>query len=201
LQSFGFTANVEKKKKTNQSAIDSAFIKINTIQHLLLIGLPKGINKNIHPDEIIKIRLEVDTSPPIDKTIVTTNSLLLLPFPFSIKTYRLEDLFAGKVHATLCRQWKGRVKGRDWYDLVWFVSRNIPLNLNHLELRMRQSSHWRERQKITLEDFINLFDEKINNLDITSAKNDIINFIDDPLKLELWSKDFFKQIIRKIRFI
>ena len=64
LESFGFFAIVEKKKKTKQSAIDSAFIKLNTIQHLLLIGLPKGLNKNFHLEQLMKIRLEVDTTPP-----------------------------------------------------------------------------------------------------------------------------------------
>ena len=200
LQSFGFTASVKKKEKTKQSAIDSAFIKINTIQHLLLIGLPKGINKNIHPGEIIKIRFEVDTSPPTDGA-TTENTLLLLPYPFSIKTFRKEDLFAGKVHATLCREWKGRVKGRDWYDLVWFISRNISLNLNYLEQRMRQSGYWNNKQKLTKADLIKLFDKKIMDLDIKSAKNDIINFIKDFSQIKLWSKDFFKEIIRRIKTI
>jgi predicted nucleotidyltransferase component of viral defense system len=200
LQSLGFSANVEKKKKTKQSLVDSAFIKINTMQHLLMIGMPQGLYKNIHPDEIIKIRFEIDTTPPIDKSLVTENVLLLLPFPFTVKTFRLEDLFAGKVHATLCREWKGRVKGRDWYDLVWFVSRNISLNINYLEKRLIQSGYWNKKQKLTPAELIKLFDKKIYDLDIKSAKADIINFIKDPSKVEIWSKDFFKQIVRKINF-
>jgi hypothetical protein len=170
------------------------------MQHLFLIGMPKGIYKNIHPEEIIKIRFEVDTSPPVDSAI-TENLLLLLPYPFSVKTFRLEDLFAGKVHAALCREWKGRVKGRDWYDLVWFISRNVLLNINYLEQRMRQSDCWDEKKKMTQNDLINLFDQKIMDLDINSAKNDVINFIKDRSKIKLWSKDFFKQIIRKITCI
>lgn len=200
LQSFGFIANVEKKKKTKQSSIDSAFIKINTIQHLLMIGMPSGLHKNLHPDEIIKIRFEIDTTPPKDN-VITENALLLLPSPFSVKTFRLEDLYAGKVHATLCREWKGRVKGRDWYDLVWFVSRNVSLNLNYLEKRMQQSGFWNKKQKLTPDELIKLFDKKIIDLDIKSAKDDIINFIKDPSKVALWSKDFFNQIVRKIKYL
>ncbi len=200
LQSLGFSAHVEKKKKSKQSAIDSAFIKINTTQHLLHIGIPEGLGNNIHPEEMIKIRFEVDTDPPSDGAI-SENALLLLPAPFSVKTFRLEDLFAGKAHATLCREWKGRVKGRDWYDLIWFVSKNIPLNINYLEQRMRQSGHWTAKSKISPKDLLNLFDQKIESLDINSAKDDIINFIRDSSQVELWSKNFFKQIIKKIQTI
>jgi predicted nucleotidyltransferase component of viral defense system len=197
LESFGFTAIVEKKKKTKQSPINSAFIKLNTIEHMLLIGLPKGFDKSIHPEELIKIRLEVDTDPPKDGGI-TENSILLLPYPFSIKTFQIEDLFAGKVHAVLCREWKGRVKGRDWYDLIWFISRNVSLNLEYLRQRMIQSNYWDKNQKMTKDQLLNIFDKKISSLDIKSAKNDIINFIKDPSIIELWSKDFFKIIVRKI---
>jgi predicted nucleotidyltransferase component of viral defense system len=198
LQSLGFSAQVEKKKKTVQSAVDSAFIKINTVQHLLLIGLPEKSKKNIHPEELIKIRFEVDTDPPVDGA-VTENALLLLPYPFSVKTFRLQDLFAGKVHATLCREWKGRVKGRDWYDLVWFVSRDIPVNLYYVEQRMRQSGYWNDARKMTREDLMNLFEAKIDRLDIESAKEDMINFIKDPMQISLWSKDFFHQVARRIK--
>lgn len=197
LNSFGFKASVEKKRKTKQTAVDSAFIKINTILHLLLIDIPEGIHRGIHPEEIMKIRLEVDTDPPSDEA-TTESSLLLLPAPFSVRTFRLEDLFAGKVHAVLCREWKGRVKGRDWYDLVWFVAREIPLNLDYLIQRMRQSGRWAIKKKMSREDLLKLFDQKIEQLDIVAAKDDIINFIKDSSQLEIWSKDFFRQIAHKI---
>ena len=200
LQSLGFTAQVEKKKKTKQSAIDSAFIKVNTLQHLLFIGIPGGVDKGIGTQEVMKIRFEVDTDPPSDDA-VTESALLLLPHPFSVKTLRLEDLFAGKVHAVLCREWKGRVKGRDWYDLVWFISRSISLNINYLEKRMCQSGYWGIKQKMSYEDLMLLFDNKINRLDINSAKADIINFIKDSSQLEMWSRDFFMQVVRKIRIM
>jgi len=198
LQSLGFIARVEKKQKSKKSAIDSAFIKINTIEHLLLIGIPEGINKSIHPGEVMKIRFEIDTDPPADGAR-TENALLLLPAPFSVKTLRLEDLFAGKVHAALCREWKGRVKGRDWYDLVWFVSRNIPLNLNYLEQRMRQSGYWSTKEKLSREGLLKLFEKKIAQLDIKSAKEDIINFIKDSAQVEIWSRDFFLEVVKKIQ--
>lgn len=200
LASLGFIANVEKKIKSKSNAVDSAFIKINTIQHLLLIGLPKQICKGIHPEETIKIRFEIDTDPPLDK-VITENRLMLLPIPFSVRAFRIEDLFAGKVHAALCREWKGRVKGRDWYDLVWFISRGIRMNLAYLEQRMRQSGYWISNQELTHKDLSKLFLQKIAMLDIDSAKADIINFIKDSSRVDIWSKDFFNQIIKEIKIL
>ena len=112
LASWGFVAEIEKKQKSKSSAVDSAFIKINTIRHLIWIGLPEHNFKGTHPAELIKVRFEVDTDPPVSEG-GTENRLLLLPIPFSVKTYQIEDLFAGKTHVALCREWKGRVKGRD----------------------------------------------------------------------------------------
>ncbi len=198
LNSLGFKAHVEKKQKSKVSAVDSAFIKVNTIEHLILIGLPEGLTQSMHKEEVLKIRFEVDRDPPTAQ-ITTENKLILLPFPFTVKTLSLEDLFAGKVHATLCREWKGRVKGRDWYDLIWFIARGIKLNLDYLEQRMRQSGFWTLDRKLSLKDLMTQFEKKIESLDVASAKEDIINFIKDSKQLDLWSKEFFMQIAKKIK--
>lgn len=198
LGSFGFHVSVQKKLKTSLSAVDSAFIKLNTIQHLLLIGLPQDISKKMHQDEVMTIRFEIDTEPPQDGG-VTESRYLLLPIPFSVKSFRIEDLFAGKAHAALAREWKGRVKGRDWYDLVWFISRGIRLNLNYLEQRLRQSGYWTSSKALMQEDLLNLFEQKIASLDVNSAKKDVAGFIKDPSRLEIWSKDFFLHIVKEIK--
>ncbi|MCH9634593.1 MAG: hypothetical protein S4CHLAM7_13460 [Chlamydiae bacterium] len=200
LNSMGFSSEVEKKVKTKQSAIESAFIKLNTIEHLLHIGMPKSLSSSMHKEARLKIRLEVDTDPPKDKATEETK-LLLLPIPFSVKSLRKEDLFAGKAHAALCRQWKGRVKGRDWYDLVWFISRGVSLNLYYLKKRMEQSGHWPRRKALKHKDLIELFEKKIDSLDISSAKEDMVNFAMDRSQIELWSKEFFREVIQKIKTI
>lgn len=115
-----------------------------------------------------------------------------------MKTFGLSDLFAGKMHAVLCREWKGRVKGRDWYDLVWFVSKNIPLNLFHLKQRMQQSGYWKKNQRFEHKDFLKQFDEKIQSLDIKAAQKDVAYFIKDSSCIEVWSKEFFMEIAQRI---
>src|SRR5450631_2373641 len=99
------------------------------------------------------------------------------PIPFSVRTYLPEDLFAGKMHALLCRPYKVRVKGRDWYDFIWYVTKGFPLHLSHLETRMRQSGHYSEQAPLTQQTFIRLLGEKINGLNLDAAREDIHRFI------------------------
>src|SRR5690606_22874020 len=117
----------------------------------------------IHHMNMIKIKMEVDTNPPgICETEVKN---ILLPIPFSIKTLTLPDLFAGKLHAILCRPWQTRVKGRDWYDLIWYIARSISVNLPHLRDRLVQSNAWDNDKPLTQSELVSLLMDKINQTD------------------------------------
>jgi hypothetical protein len=104
------------------------------------------------------------------------------------------------MHALLCRLWKARIKGRDWYDFVWFVRKKIPLNLDHLEKRMLQSGHLKEQQQLTEKLFFVLLENKIDALDIDNALMDIRPYITDINILDDWSKNYFKQFMSQIIF-
>ncbi|MEI6791408.1 MAG: nucleotidyl transferase AbiEii/AbiGii toxin family protein [Myxococcaceae bacterium] len=194
LKSFGLVTHIETKIKTHESAILSAFLKSNTVTHFLEIGVPNAEQKKLHHQDSIRIKIEVDTNPP--PLFSTTVQYLLQPVPFFVKTYSEPDLFAGKMHAVLCRSWKTRVKGRDWYDLVWFVSRKTPLHLAHLEARMRQSGHYLDTIALSKPVLHERLQEKIESLDIAQAKADIEPFLKDKRSLEIWSTDFFHHIAR-----
>lgn len=57
---------------------------------------------------------------------------------FNIRTMTLPNLYAGKMHALLFRNWITRVKGRDWFDFEWYVKNNIPLNLSFMSKNERK---------------------------------------------------------------
>ena len=192
LESMGFNINVEQKKKHTESAIQSAFIKANTLEHHIKIGLTSRERKRFHTQALMKIKIEIDTDPPGEFN--TEAKFLLQPFPFSVNTFTQPDLFAGKMHAVLCRSWGNRVKGRDWYDLVWFVSQKIPLHLKHLEARMRQTGHHDEMQELTRRRFLDYYRNRVETLDIENAKKDILPFLNDPAQIEVWSHEFFHAI-------
>lgn len=198
LNSMGFVVDVEERIKNVETSIDSAFIKAETKEHLIRFDVPEEISARIHHKERLKIKFEVDTDPP--GVVETEAKILLQPIAFSVKTYKLPDLFAGKVHAVLARSWlNGRIKGRDYYDFVWYIARDVPVQLRHLELRLRQSGSWTEDKSMTREDLLNLLEERLSNLNIDLAKKDILPFIKDPQTVAVWSREFFISLLPRLK--
>jgi len=196
LISWGFPATVEAKTKTARSAVESAFLKANTREQLLTIDAGSEIAAAIHGRRLLKIRIEVDTDPP--PGFSTETKFLLQPIPFSVKVYDPPSLFAGKMHAVLCRGWRTRVKGRDWYDLVWYVARDIPLDLAHLEARMRQSGHYTDSAPLDENAFRLRLAEKIEELDLAGARSEVERFLIDPSTVSVWSRDFFSAVAERV---
>jgi predicted nucleotidyltransferase component of viral defense system len=196
VRSFGFQVRVTVRKKDAKSPVQSAFLKADTLQHLLVIETASEIARRIPRGQVMKIRIEVDTNPPMG--FDTENKFLLHPIPFSVRTFVLSDLFAGKMHAILCRQWKSRVKGRDWYDLVWYAAHHPQLHLGHLEQRMIQSGHVKEGEHLTKEEFSSRISHAIDKLNVNQIKKEVEPFVKNPDVLEVWSKEFFRDVIKRI---
>lgn len=196
FNALGIDVTVNEKVKSRQTAIDSAFLKPGTEwKELILKGIIPQEKMGMRPD--IKIKLEVDTHPPLGFS--TEEKLLLRPFSFYTKCFAPPDLFAGKMHALLFRRWKGRIKGRDWFDMEWFVKNNIPLHLEHFVTRSKQSGDW-AKATITQKQFIQLLTNKIDEVSIKDIRDDIVRFIPDDQPLEIWSRDYFKELGKRIRF-
>jgi len=202
LHSFGFEVSIQLKN--SNSTIKSAFLKGNTSQHLLNIEAPADIVKAFGQGRLVKIKFEVDTQPPLD--FESEKKTLLVPSPFIIHTMTLPSLFAGKMHAILCKNWSTRPKGRDWYDLVWYISNGYALDIKHLNARLQQNCAWQEDQGVMIHKDVDesyimvLLKKRIDDLDIAAAKRDVEVFISDKRVLDIWSRDFFMEIVQQIRF-
>lgn len=199
VRAFGFTVRVEQVNKSVESAVQSAFLKADTRNELLVIEAADRIARNIPPGQVMKIKIEVDTDPP--PGFVTTTRYLLQPIPFAVRCYTLPSLFAGKMHALLFRKWKNRVKGRDWYDLIWYAANHPQLNLQHLEQRMRQTGHWSGNMPLTRVEFDQMFMDTIERLDVDQARRDVAPFIKDQQTMDIWSRDFFKDVATRISIV
>jgi predicted nucleotidyltransferase component of viral defense system len=197
LQSFGFNVSIEKKQKPVETNIESAFIKANTHQQLIAIQSEKSIINRFHHMNNIKIKMEIDINPPQQFNIEAMT--LFTPLPFSVNTMTMPDLFAGKIHAILCRPWQQRVKGRDWYDLIWYIGRETPVNLTHLKARLIQSNAWDEKEHLTHQALIGLLQTKINTTDFNNAKKDILPFIKDKMSVDLWNSAFFLEACKQLK--
>lgn len=196
FEALGMTVNIKEKKKKKPTAIDSAFLKSATI--LKEIVLEDIINQTgVKSNRSIKIKLEIDREPPLE--FATEEKLLIRPFSFYVKCFDRSSLFAGKLHALLYRKWKNRVKGRDWYDLEWYIKKGIPLDVNHFLNRAQDSGDWKEKE-ITPTQINNLLTQKIEEVSFSGIKEDVVRFIKNEEKLNIWSPAYFKDLVEKIKF-
>lgn len=180
----GRSVEIKKKDKKSFGKVESAFLKDNTDVYDI----------SFQTDRSIKIKIEVDTLPPLH--FKTEQKLLILPFSFMTRCYTLPDLFAGKMHALVYRAWKNRVKGRDWYDFEWYVRHGIPLDFDHLAERILQFNH----ETIDRESFMILLKDKLASTNIEQVKKDVLPFIKHPEELNIWSNDYFLQLADMIIF-
>lgn len=194
-KAFGLNVTISEKEKTRDSNIRSAFLKGNTKEHLLMFYADETVT-GVSNREVIKIKLEVDVNPP--RFASFERKYRLLPSPYEINLYDMPSLFAGKIHAVICRTWQSRVKGRDLYDYVFYLSRNAAVNLEHLRERLLQSEYITADTPCGLEDIKRMLCEKFDFIDYEQAKSDVKPFVHDAQALDIWCADFFKQITQDL---
>lgn len=197
IKSLGLNFSINEKLKNSNSNIKSAFLKGNTIEHIMIIYEESEDVKFLNKEEVIRIKIEVDVNPSYNATYETQISLL--PSPYQIRVFDKESLFAGKIHACLCRNWKSRVKGRDFYDFVFFLSMNIKVNLSYLKAKLVESNFIAENYDLSIENLKLLLKERFKSIDFEEAKNDVLPFIKDKSIIALWSKEFFISICDKLK--
>lgn len=196
LSAYGFEFTFMQKEKHFKSNIDSAFLKGNTSVNLLKIG----VRFKQHKDSVIKIKLEIDTSPALG--FDTEAKLQNEPEPHYIKALNIESLMAGKLHAILFRERKINVKGRDWYDLAWYLNKKISYNYKYLSKKIQQS--FKENpdppthlKSISPENIQLAILKRLDTLDLPATKKDVIRFVKNPASLNIWSHKYFQELITK----
>lgn len=181
----GRTVEIRKKDKKSFNHVESAFLKDNTDIYDL----------SFQTDKSIKIKIEVDTRPPLE--FHTEQKLLLRPQSFMVRCFTLPDLFSGKMHALIYRAWKNRVKGRDWYDFEWYIRHGVPLDFGHYAERVRQFNG----KTTGKAEFMEQLKDRLASADIRQVKSDVLPFIRNPEDLDIWSNDYFLQLADRIRIV
>lgn len=174
---------ITRKDKHTFGRVDSAFLKDNTDVY----------NLSFQTERSLKIKIEVDIDPPLQ--FDTEERLLLQPFSFMTRCLTLPSLFAGKMHALIFRQWKNRLKGRDWYDFEWYVRNGVPLNFSHLQARIREFNG----MDVGYDQFLVLLRDRIATADIRQVKADVLPFVRNPQTLDIWSNNYFLQLADRIK--
>lgn len=192
LKAYGLNLEVSTKEKINESNITSAVVRGDTLEHILKFFPNDENNQYNHLLKKIKIKFEVDINPPSGANY--EYKYKLLPSPHQIRIYDMSSLFAGKIHAILCRNWKIRVKGRDLYDYVFFLANHTSVNLELIKNKLIASNYIDPNSLFDISVLKKLLIAKFSVIDYKEAKEDVLPFIKDFQSLNLWSQDFFCNI-------
>jgi hypothetical protein len=146
--------------------------------------------------KIQKIKFEIDVNPPEYSNFAYT--YLDFPLDFEVCHQDLSSNFALKLHAMLCRPY---VKGRDWYDFNWYIKKNVPPNLGHLESALDQWGPWKNLgNPVDIKWLKTQLAIKTEAIDWKATAEDVRAFV-MPLEqhsLNLWSREYFMHKIEQI---
>lgn len=190
LKAFGYDVKTDDRSSNN--AVQNTFIKDDSIGRLLSVQYLEADR----PMRIVKIKIEVDTHPPIGARVET--KFLDFPIYFSVTAHDLPSLFAGKSHALLCRDF---IKGRDWFDFLWYVARKIKPNFEFLSNALDQFGPWKGKiPKANISWYQKEMSKRIKSVDWAKAKADVQRFLRpvDVKTLDLWNAEFFLMNLKRV---
>lgn len=191
LKVYGISVEIRDRSQVERT-VQKAFLKEDSAGRELIL---KFYPRAQRPKQI-RIKFEVDTNPPPGSQFET--KYLDFPFPCAITTQNPPTLFAGKSHALLCREY---LKGRDWYDFVWYVGRKTQINYSFLASACGQQGAWKgENLKVTKSWYLREVTKRIKTIDWEEAKKDVARFLrPSALKsLGVWSREFFLDRVQKL---
>ena len=195
--SYGLELEISIKQKQISTPVESAFAKINTYQTFINLKMNSELTKLLHKDEVIKVKFEIDCEPALGFT--TENKWIDMPEFAPVIVLDEASLFAGKLHAILCRNYKNTVKGRDYYDFLFYVRRGISPNLNYLRNKLINTGKINEKDTFNIEVLKEMLIKRFEQVDFEQVKNDTERFIINNEDLSTYSKDLFVQMAKKIK--
>lgn len=195
LASVGLDFTVEEKTKSAESVVRSAYLRGNA-RELILGAYADADVRNVNPREVVRVKFEIDTDPPAGATY--ENRYGLLPAPYRVRLHDVPSLFAGKIHAVVCRAWKNRVKGRDLYDYVFYLSRGAKVNGEHLRAKLVRSGFIGNDFTLSRDSLVGILEKRFRDIDYEQAKQDVFPFVRDKDTLNIWCAEFFIDITKNI---
>jgi predicted nucleotidyltransferase component of viral defense system len=192
LEAYGYDVEIADRSKTGV-AVQKAFLKDDSLGKVLQL---KYVDRS-GPARKIRVRIEIDTNPPSDSGM----EIKYVDFPFvsSVAVQDKPSLFAGKLHALLCRDY---VKGRDWYDFLWYTSQSVGINNAFLRSALMQQGPWQQQDiQVDWQWCLAHLRERINSVDWTDARDDVRRFVKvtEYPSLELWGRELFLSQLQKIK--
>ena len=192
---YGLNVETIEKVKIQGTDTRSAFIKENTIE-IIQVVVPQGLfPTNINHNEATKVKFEIDINPPAGAHYEWLN--LSDPFMVDVRVLNSSSLFAGKIAALLMRGWKNRVKGRDFFDYLFYVGKNTPINLEYLASNLRKGGMWKE-ETFSLDQLKNLLAERFSAIDFAEAYEEVRPFVLGNEVANHWNEEYFLRTLDRL---
>ena len=192
LAAYGYNIEIIGRDKAD-ATVKKAFLKDDSLGKVIDL---RHINQTGSMAKI-RIKFEVDTNPPSG----SGHELKYLDFPFvsSVAVQDRPSLFAGKIHALLCRKY---IKGRDWYDFIWYTGNRTGINYDFLTSAINQFGPW-QGQSITVDKawLLNELERTIASMNWKQSAEDVRRFVrvEEQPSLDLWSKELFLVQLDKLK--
>lgn len=171
---YGLNAEVGPKK---DKTVQSAFLRFSR--------LLKELGLSLIDEQKLSIKLEVDTNPP--KGWVLGSAIINKTYLLNVTSFDLPSLYATKLHACFFRKY---VKGRDYYDLVWYIGRRVEPNYVLLNNAIEQTEG--VKPGINRRNFKDFILTNIEKADFSSIKKDVERFLEDRGELKLLNLEAIK---------
>ena len=198
FQSFGLDMDIELKEKDKEAEVQSAFLKANTLTLMMTFFPNNEESRHVISNQKIKIKFEIDIDNP--QGGITENRYKMLPAPYEVRVFDETTLFAGKIHAIICRDYKNHVKGRDYYDYLFYIGKGSKINLTYLENKLKNTGGiLKDNETLTLQKVKDLLKVKFEQVDYESAKNDVLGFINNRDDLKFWKKELFLETLNELK--
>ena len=188
---YGYELEIDDRSKAG-ATVRQAFRKDDSVGRVLSLQYQPRTG----PMRKLRIKLEIDTNPPLGASYEMP--VMDYPFPSAVRVFDLPSLFAGKLHALLCRNY---LKGRDWYDFVWYTARRTPINHTLLSSALDQQGPWKNQEPKSDNAWcVEQLRTMITKLDWTQARRDVQRFVKahELPSLELWKPEYFLQQCTKL---
>ena len=195
-KSYGIDLNVEVKNKKIETPIESAFAKLNTYQTFISFNIDERLTSRLHKDELIKVKFEVDCNPSLGFNV--ESKWITEPELASINVLDIESLFSGKLHAILCRNYKNTVKGRDFYDFIFYINKKIKPNLNYLKNKLIESNILDKDAVFTIDILKEMLIQRFKQIDFKQVRDDAQKFVMKNEDLSLYCKELFIDCVNKM---
>ena len=194
--SYGIELDINIKKKEIKTPVESAFAKLNTYQTFINLKINDELASLLHKDENIKVKFEIDLNPAVGFNV--ESKWIDMPEFANIIVLDESSLFAGKLHAIICRNYKNTVKGRDYYDFLFYIRKRVKPNLNYLKNKLIESGKIKENDKFDIDTLKVMLKDRFEAVDFNQVNIDAERFVFNNEDLSYYSKELFIEMINKL---